>query len=105
MDGAPVPPVPVGRGAGRSRLRFSRSNLPLLHGVCFNAVRRSAKAWLRSTDVPRPVWLAAGDVEKVILANNNGMINGRIWYTGHPKVHLNRQINDTFFRLLTRVIL
>lgn len=75
-----MPPVPVGRGAGRSRLHFSRSNLPPLHGVCFNAVHRSAKAWLRSTDVPQPVWLAAGDVEKVTLANNNGMINGRIWY-------------------------
>lgn len=76
-----MPPVPAGRGAGRSRLHFSRSNLPPLNAVRFNAVHVSAKAWLRSTDVPRPVWLAAGDVVEVfILANNNGMINGRIWY-------------------------
>lgn len=46
-------------------------------------MHRSAEAWLRSTRIPRPVWLAAGDVEKVTLADNNGMINGRIWY-GEP---------------------
>lgn len=70
-----MPPVPVGRGAARSRLHFSRSNIPTVHGVLLNAVHFSAKAGL-----PRPVWLAAGDVEKVSLANYNGMINGRVWY-------------------------